>query len=68
MNFHTEDLNDSKISQIRFLTMEGKESLFIENPSQLTGLDVSHLPSGVYFIELTVDKIESKSRIKFIKL
>ncbi len=68
VNFHTEGLNDSKISQIRFLSMEGKESLAIENPNQLTGIDISHLPSGVYFIELTIDEMDSKSRIKFIKL
>ena len=68
INFSIEGLNQSKISQIRFLSAEGKESLSLENPNQLNGIDISHLPSGVYFIELTLSETDSKSRIKFIKL
>ena len=68
INFSIEGLNQSKISQIRFLSAEGKESLSLENPNQLNGIDISHLPSGVYFIELTLNETDSKSRIKFIKL
>lgn len=68
INFSIEGLNQSKISQIRFISAEGKESLSLENPNQLNGIDISHLPSGVYFIELTLNETDSKSRIKFIKL
>ena len=68
INFSIEGLNQSKISQIRFISAEGKESLSLENPNQLNGIDISHLPSGVYFIELTLNETDSKSRSKFIKL
>lgn len=68
INFSINGTNHSEISQIRILSMEGKESLSIKHPSALTGIDISHLPSGVYFVEFTQGNMDSKSRVKFVKL
>lgn len=68
INFSIQTTNHPKFSQIRILSMEGKESLTIEKPTDLFGIDISSLPSGVYCAEFTQSNKDSKSRVKFVKL
>jgi hypothetical protein len=47
--------DELRVMDIQILDVYGRKQLFTLNSSLLTLIDISHLPSGVYFINLTTE-------------
>jgi hypothetical protein len=52
---------------IRITNIIGRTLLMLPRPQLAAGIDISQLPSGTYFLQLTDEKTKQTATKKFIK-
>ena len=55
---------DGKVESIRFVNITGLESMRIDKIKQGEKIDVSSLPTGIYFVEMLIDDVKVVKRLQ----